>query len=166
MDNIQSWRWGFLCCRWCGSCLTQLLFPLSACLSLLPIFKLANPLPQNMKSLSIINRLPQAFQRQGPCVLHDSKDHLNFTFIGSYIKNEHPACGIWRNQTIAYAARLHISMPGLQPLFKREKATAACAVAQPQDMSSGTQLSDLIRNRVEFGDRTSPPPTSTDCKHW
>lgn len=60
---------------------------------------------------------------------------------------------------------------GLQPVFFSQ-ATAACAVARPQDMSSGTQLSDLIRNRVEFEREKknpiaylSPPPTSTDCKH-
>lgn len=44
----------------------------------------------------------------------------------------------------------------------RKKATTACA--QPQDMSSGTQLSYLIRNRVEFGKHSLPllhPPQLT-----
>lgn len=40
---------------------------------LLPMFKLSTPLALHMKSISIINRLPQASPGQGPWMLHDSK---------------------------------------------------------------------------------------------
>lgn len=58
---------------------------LSVCLSLsfspFLSLKLTDPLPQNMKSLSIINSPPQAFQRQGPMLPHDSETALTSLFI-------------------------------------------------------------------------------------
>lgn len=64
---------------------------------------------------------------------------------------------------------LHVCISaGAAVFIEKEKATTVRAVAKPQGMSSGTQLGDLIRNRVEFGKHLPlhhPPQVTVNTEH-